>query len=31
MKENLAAFRKQYPLVRVVLVNREGSIIGESP
>ncbi len=31
MKENLARFKQQYPLVHVVLVNREGSVIGESP
>ena len=31
MNKNLAAFKKQYQLVRVVLVNREGSIMGESP
>jgi len=30
VKTNLAAFRKQYPKIRVVLVNREGQIIGES-
>jgi len=30
VKKNLAAFRKQYPGISVVLVNREGTIIGES-
>lgn len=30
VKKNLAAFRKQYPGISVVLVNREGRIIGES-
>ena len=31
MLSGLAAFKKGYPHVRVVLVNREGTIIGESP
>jgi len=30
VKKNLAAFRQQYPAVRVVLVNRDGQVIGES-
>jgi cobalt-precorrin-5B (C1)-methyltransferase len=30
VKKNLAAFGKQHPEIRVVLVNREGTIIGES-
>ncbi|MDD4137390.1 MAG: cobalt-precorrin-5B (C(1))-methyltransferase [Methanoregula sp.] len=30
VEKNLAAFRKQYPAIRVVLVNREGQIIGKS-
>jgi cobalt-precorrin-5B (C1)-methyltransferase len=29
--KNLAMFKKQFPKVRVVLVNREGQVIGESP
>jgi cobalt-precorrin-5B (C1)-methyltransferase len=28
---SLAAFKKEYPHIRVVLVNREGAIIGKSP
>jgi cobalt-precorrin-5B (C1)-methyltransferase len=31
MQSNLAVFKKKYPQVRVVLVNRNGEIIGESP
>ena len=31
MRASLAAFKKGYPRVRVVLVNRDGAIIGESP
>ena len=31
MQSNLAVFKKEYPKVRVVLVNRNGVIIGESP
>jgi cobalt-precorrin-5B (C1)-methyltransferase len=31
MKSSLAVFKKEYPLVRVVLVNREGVILGKSP
>ena len=31
LQVNLAAFRKEHPLVTVVLVNRDGAIIGESP
>jgi cobalt-precorrin-5B (C1)-methyltransferase len=31
MQSNLAVFKKKYPQVRVVLVNRNGVIIGESP
>jgi cobalt-precorrin-5B (C1)-methyltransferase len=31
MQSNLAAFKKEYPQVRVVLVDRNGVIIGESP
>lgn len=30
VRENLAAFQDRYPAVRVVLVDREGTIIGES-
>jgi cobalt-precorrin-5B (C1)-methyltransferase len=30
VKKNLAAFRQQYPAISVVLVNREGQVIGES-
>ncbi|PKG31978.1 cobalt-precorrin-5B (C(1))-methyltransferase [Methanoregula sp.] len=30
VEKNLAAFRKRYPQIRVVLVNREGEVIGES-
>lgn len=30
VEENLAAFRKRYPAIRVVLVDRAGQIIGES-
>jgi cobalt-precorrin-5B (C1)-methyltransferase len=30
VEKNLAAFKKRYPQIRVVLVNREGEIIGES-
>ncbi|HUW86388.1 MAG TPA: cobalt-precorrin-5B (C(1))-methyltransferase, partial [Methanoregula sp.] len=29
--ENLAAFKKEYPHIRVILINRDGAIIGESP
>jgi cobalt-precorrin-5B (C1)-methyltransferase len=31
VQENLAKFKKEYPHIRVVLVNRNGVIIGESP
>jgi cobalt-precorrin-5B (C1)-methyltransferase len=31
MRETLGAFTKAYPRVRVVLVNRNGGVIGESP
>jgi cobalt-precorrin-5B (C1)-methyltransferase len=31
VEKNLAAFRKRYPQIHVVLVNREGQVIGESP
>ena len=31
MNKNLREFQKVYPLVRVVIVNRDGVIIGESP
>ncbi len=31
MQSNLAAFKKEHPQVRVVLVDRNGVIIGESP
>jgi cobalt-precorrin-5B (C1)-methyltransferase len=31
MRSSLAAFNKEYPHVRVVLVNREGAILGKSP
>ncbi len=31
MKSTLAGFAREYPHVRVVLVNRDGTIIGESP
>jgi cobalt-precorrin-5B (C1)-methyltransferase len=31
MRSSLAALRKEYPHVRVVLVNREGAILGKSP
>ncbi len=31
MKASLRQFKKEYPQVRVVLVNRNGVIIGESP
>jgi cobalt-precorrin-5B (C1)-methyltransferase len=31
MNANLRQFKKDYPHVRVVLVNRNGVIIGESP
>jgi cobalt-precorrin-5B (C1)-methyltransferase len=31
MKSSLRKFKKEYPNVRVVLVNREGRIIGETP
>ena len=30
VEKNLAAFRKRYPNIQVVLVNREGEVIGES-
>lgn len=30
VKKNLAAFRKQYPAISVVLVDRDGQVIGES-
>jgi len=30
VQKNLAAFRDRYPAIRVVLVNRDGEIIGES-
>jgi len=30
VEKNLAAFKKRFPQIRVVLVNREGEIIGES-
>jgi len=29
--ENLVAFKKEYPHIRVILINRDGAIIGESP
>jgi cobalt-precorrin-5B (C1)-methyltransferase len=29
--ENLNRFRKEYPQIRVILINRDGKIIGESP
>jgi cobalt-precorrin-5B (C1)-methyltransferase len=31
MLSSLAAFKKEYPHIRVVLVNREGAILGKSP
>jgi cobalt-precorrin-5B (C1)-methyltransferase len=31
MRSSLREFKKDHPLVKVVLVNREGSVIGESP
>jgi hypothetical protein len=31
MQSSLAKFKKEYPHVRVVLVNRDGLILGESP
>lgn len=31
LQSNLSAYKKERPRVRVVLVNREGAIIGESP
>ncbi|MFY9799839.1 MAG: cobalt-precorrin-5B (C(1))-methyltransferase [Methanoregula sp.] len=31
MSSSLREFKKDHPLVKVVLVNREGSVIGESP
>jgi cobalt-precorrin-5B (C1)-methyltransferase len=31
MQSSLAEFKKEYPHVRVVLVNRDGLILGESP
>jgi cobalt-precorrin-5B (C1)-methyltransferase len=31
MQSGLAIFKKEYPHVRVIMVNREGAIIGESP
>jgi cobalt-precorrin-5B (C1)-methyltransferase len=31
MRSSLAAFKKEYPHIRVVLVNREGAILGKSP
>ena len=31
MNKNLREFKKVYPRVRVVLVNRDGVTIGESP
>jgi cobalt-precorrin-5B (C1)-methyltransferase len=31
MKSSLAVFKKSYPLVHVIMVNRNGAIVGESP
>jgi cobalt-precorrin-5B (C1)-methyltransferase len=31
MRSSLAAFKKEYPDIRIVLVNREGAILGKSP
>jgi cobalt-precorrin-5B (C1)-methyltransferase len=31
MQSNLTVFKKEYPRVRVIMVNRDGAIIGESP
>jgi cobalt-precorrin-5B (C1)-methyltransferase len=31
MQSSLATFKKEYPHVRVVLVNRDGTILGETP
>jgi cobalt-precorrin-5B (C1)-methyltransferase len=31
VQENLKKFKKEYPNIRVVLINRDGAIIGESP
>ena len=31
MQSSLAVFKKGYPRVRVIIVNRDGAIIGESP
>jgi len=31
VRETLIRFKKEFPHIRVVLINREGVIIGESP
>jgi hypothetical protein len=31
MKASLVQFKEEYPDVRVVLVNRDGRILGETP
>jgi cobalt-precorrin-5B (C1)-methyltransferase len=31
LQTNLAEFRKEYPQVRIVIINRNGEIIGENP